>query len=419
MGDNTDQPDPMEEALAASWGAMSDEEWDAMYAGWTPEQQAQFSSAVNQQIADGTVEAPSDPFYPEGPFNVDNTGFNKMGDLNSSLSTPYGDDVTGFGGEFVSYINPHGGSGFIGVREDGTKSPITRDQAIAMGFIPADRQMGDFYNIENPDAPWAGEDQQKNVWDNYNPEDPGYQTPPTDGGYTGNPGQQPGGTTTPGGGYVPEWGYGQPWGSEWAPNTGTGAVGGVAPVSPGGGGGMQPGDVPLIGYESSSNKDFYQKQFQDMRAQQIREQQAAQQAAEYQPQAQTGMGDPWASFNLPEVYVNEANPNANDWILNEGYTPQTTDAQVIGQLSGLPAFTDEDQRWFSDALEANPNLNQSQLFTSGRQNALDTVAGWSDLAANNKARYNTLINNLYTQQGDLPTPGGATVPPGYASPINA
>ena len=198
-----------------------------------------------------------------------------------------------------------------------------------------------------------------------------------------------------------------------------GAVSGPAPID---WAANQYTDSPLIGYESSSNKDFYQQQFADMRNQQMTDRMRQNAAASYQPPEQTNvMDDPWSWANLPEVVEGGAGAaNPNEWILNPNYnfTPETTHAEVIGQLSGLNTFNDEERRWFNDFLNENPQLQTDTQWTDDRTGALSGIQT-SEMGPKPKDRLNRILNNVWIQAGDAPTPGGQMVPPGYASPTNA
>jgi hypothetical protein len=177
-------------------------------------------------------------------------------------------------------------------------------------------------------------------------------------------------------------------------------------------------DNPLQGYESSSNKDYYQKQFQNMRAQQLGQQDASNAASAYQAPEQAPLGDPWANMNVPDVYVQGTTEgyDPNEMILNPRYEGMTNSA-IINSVSDLSVFNDEDRRWF-DEVAASPDQQSSYGFIGDRQGVLDRNAA-GDMTGQNKNRISSVIDQLYQPQGDLATPGGMRVPVGYASPINA
>ena len=418
MGDTADTPDLMDmtpEQLAdfERMVAANNQRNFETISNMTPEEQARF----NQMTYAVASQEPISGQY-TGPNVTDGDNQNtKMGALESSLTTPYGtNDGTYIPvARYTGFINPHGGQTFFGIKPNGQKEIITREEAMALGYTPADTSTGDFYDQADWNANLtSGEDQRQNSNDNFEYEIPGTDITLPPGPLPTEPWTPSPGDDNPGSWVPPTYGGG---GGSFTP-TGEGAVSGPAPID----WGTQAPQSDLIGYESSTNKDFYQQQFANMRDQAAQDRMRQDAASAYQaPARENVMDDPWGWANLPDVVTAGQYPegqSANDWLLNEGYSPQTTDAQVISRLGGLSVFNDEDRRWLSDVVAENPNLNQSQLFTSGRQAALDRI-GTMDLDAGNKARYNTLINNLYTQRGDAPTAGGMSVPIGYASPTNA
>lgn len=244
-----------------------------------------------------------------------------------------------------------------------------------------------------------------------------------DSGYSGSPGDY-GGSGPPEGGYWPDIVARRGMTNENL-GQGGGAIGGG-----GGGGGNAPGanipSTPLQGYESSSNRDFYQRQFANMNDQQNQE--AAMAAAiRNQAPAEQGPafgGDPWSWANLPEVVSgagsDDPNYDPNAWILNPAYgftAGDTTHADIVRQLGGLRTFNDEDRNWFGDLLSENPDMEDYTLWARDRDKAYNQVAS-GGLSPDAKDRVNRLLNNVWIQQGDAPTPGGMNVPAGYASPTN-
>ena len=72
-------------------------------------------------------------------------GGNAMDLMGTSLTTPsnynLGTNATGFTG----FYNPHGGSSFIGIRDDGTKQMIDKEMAMRLGYVPSNRTTLDQY----------------------------------------------------------------------------------------------------------------------------------------------------------------------------------------------------------------------------------------------------------------------------------
>jgi hypothetical protein len=176
---------------------------------------------------------------------------------------------------------------------------------------------------------------------------------------------------------------------------------------------------PLQGYESSSNKDYYQQQFQNMRAQQLGQQDAGNAAAGYQAPPQGELADPWANKNLPDVYVQggQEGYDPNEMIFNEDYAGMSN-AQIANKVSGLSVFDSSQKDFLSDVI--GPNWNDSYSFSNNPELARSNLTG-ADSGYNsaNKATMNTLFDQLTSPAGQLPTPGGQSVPLGYASPTNA
>ena len=137
-------------------------------------------------------------------------------------------------------------------------------------------------------------------------------------------------------------------------------------------------------------------------------------------------GDPWSWTDLPEVVQGGGNPegdpnfNPNEWILNPAYgfeSGVTTHADIVRQLDNLRAFDEQDRNWFGDLLAENPDMENYTLWARDRDQALNQVAT-GGLSPDAQNRVNTLLNNVWVQQGDAPTAGGFNVPAGYASPTN-
>ena len=72
------------------------------------------------------------------------TNFSGLDLLGTSLTTPHSENQTGLPG-YTGYVNPHGGSSFIGIKDDGTRDFITKEQAAMLGYVPSPLQTGDFY----------------------------------------------------------------------------------------------------------------------------------------------------------------------------------------------------------------------------------------------------------------------------------
>ena len=181
----------------------------------------------------------------------------------------------------------------------------------------------------------------------------------------------------------------------------------------------------LMGYESSSNKDFYQQQFANMRGQEAgndaREAAAAIRAQESANAPPPEASDPWAWANLPEVQMGgtvAATPI--EWGLNSNYgiNKDMTNRQAVGAIAPV-LNTDEiaimNKHW-QDAPQAADNNNwltsdPQRLSAAFSQNTDKTV---SPEFTNVMQK---VFNNLYTQTGG--GTGGINVPAGYANPIGA
>jgi len=224
----------------------------------------------------------------------------------------------------------------------------------------------------------------------------------------------------------PTGGGGTTPGYEFDPDreTGTGGGGGGDPFTPptgggdtgGGGGGTAPPidwgdlfDIPLQGWEASTNKDFYQDQFRDMRMRRegegIKEFAAAIRRQESENAPTPEMGDPWAwaggesqftptvgtgfdaTWTMPDRYLNQDNASI---IAMQGNDYLSKHPDFLAQA---PDFTLENREDVLSYLNSNPYTRDK---------------GWVQAV-------NDLGRGLYTQLGD--TVGGLPVPEGYASPI--
>ena len=119
-------------------------------------------------------------------------------------------------------------------------------------------------------------------------------------------------------------------------------AGGMNTLDPGYQSNIQGNDLERFGYDSSSNQDFYQRQFADMRAQQMRQDDREGQAREAAtaaanaPQGEAFGGDPWAWANLPDIVQGGggAGQDPNAWIFNPNYgiNEQTTNSELMLSL---------------------------------------------------------------------------------------
>ena len=192
----------------------------------------------------------------------------------------------------------------------------------------------------------------------------------------------------------------------------------------------------LTGYESSTNKDFYQKQFQEMRGQQMGQKNAdfksmlaAEMRAEQakaNPQQPFG-GDPWSWADLPTVVEgggsmeNGGAPQIS-WGLNQGYgfTPDTTNQQVAQGMSGI--LGTEGNQYMNDYFAGHPDIAAGTDWTNaGSRGALnDWLPGTGiDLASPFGQTLDKTFNNIYTKTATAGSgPQGQAIPAGYASPTN-
>jgi hypothetical protein len=192
---------------------------------------------------------------------------------------------------------------------------------------------------------------------------------------------------------------------------GGGYGGGVTPTTGNNNSGNQslPG---LTGYESSTNKDYYQKQFQNLRAQTMRQQGAEQLASQYEAPEQQAPGDPWEWAGGSEQFnpsISDGSPApAADWSMNSQYEGMD-DASIARQAMTLGAFNEEDSRLMEGFL---PQMEGTfQFRNSGSPGAF--AANNSGLAPKNLATMGKIMNQVYSQGQS-----GPTVAPGYANPIS-
>ena len=196
-------------------------------------------------------------------------------------------------------------------------------------------------------------------------------------------------------------------------------VGGTTPNMPAGGlegliNSMRP---DLTGYESSSNKDFYQKQFQDMRTQQngqrfnelgaaIRAQEAAQ-----ADKGQAFGGDPWSWTTLPQVMTGgKVAATPIEWGLNPNYAwdEGVSNTKILQDIS--PVLSEADQLY----LNKNP-ISGAPSFTDQ-----DAFRNFINTDHPNDKGYTSVLNKIYNNvwQPTGGNEGGIAVPAGYANPIN-
>lgn len=184
------------------------------------------------------------------------------------------------------------------------------------------------------------------------------------------------------------------------------------------------GIVPdLQGWEASTNKDFYQKQFQSLGAQRNAMQQAeiaaavrAQNAANRPPAEPE---DPWGWANLPQVQMGgSVAASPIEWGLNSNYgiTEGMTNRDAVGAMSQL--LTPQEQAMMTQHWQDSPATAQGTRWTTaGSPTALLGSLGQNSTLSPEFA--NTLqkvFNNIYTQTGG--GTGGISVPEGYANPVN-
>lgn len=202
-------------------------------------------------------------------------------------------------------------------------------------------------------------------------------------------------------------------------------------LSLGGGGVQGPAQTPAVdwslfkaplrdAYGSSSNRDFYRKQFQDMEGQQnvqkFKEFAAALRANEAQNKPAPAPTDPWAWANLPKVQTGgtvAATPI--EWGLNPAYGINSgmTNQQATGAMSSV--LTPEESAMMAQHWKDNPTgATQNNWLTAGSPNVLQgQLAGGISPEFTNTLQ--KVFNNIYTQTGG--GTGGVSVPNGYANPV--
>lgn len=252
---------------------------------------------------------------------------------------------------------------------------------------------------------------------------PDFNTP----AITTNPAIPPNRGTDPLKPYTPPTSGGTPGPPVW----GGGQVGGTLPIGGGGvtGPATDPFDwssviaPPKHGYESSSNKDFYQRQFQEMHGsqnvQKLRELANYARAQEAANQPAPAAQDPWAWANLPTVQQGgSVAATPIEWGLNSSYgiTPGMTNQQALQAVSGV--LTPTELAIMQQQFQNNPaSATNTNWTTAGSPGALTSRPGGDALSPEFIDARNKVFNNIYTQTGG--GTGGMAVPTGYANPINA
>jgi hypothetical protein len=178
---------------------------------------------------------------------------------------------------------------------------------------------------------------------------------------------------------------------------------------------------PKHGYESSSNKDFYQRQFQQQEGQQngqrFQELAAAIRARQAAAAPPAAPKDPWGWANLPEVKMGgtvAATPI--EWGLNKNYgiTPGMTNQQATGAVSSV--LTPEEAAMMAQHWKENPTgATGTNWVNSGSPNTLVGQLG-GGISPEFTSTLQKVFNNIYTQTGG--GTGGVSVPTGYAHPTN-
>ena len=228
---------------------------------------------------------------------------------------------------------------------------------------------------------------------------PGYQ-PPVD--Y--DPFEDP----TPGGYIPPEYTPYVPDPDAVVPGDTPPVDGGGTTPSPGGGLGDL-FDIPLQGWEASTNKDFYQDQFRDMlmrrEGEGMKEFAAAIRRQEAENAPAPEMGDPWAWAGGESQFAPTVGTGFDaTWTMPDQY--QGLDNASIIAMQGND-YLSKHPDFLAQAPEFNLE-NRESVLAYLNSNPYTNDKGWTQ-AVNDFGR------GLYTQLGD--TVGGLPVPEGYASPI--
>jgi hypothetical protein len=177
---------------------------------------------------------------------------------------------------------------------------------------------------------------------------------------------------------------------------------------------------PRHGYESSSNKDFYQRQFQQQEGQQnaqkLKEFAAAMRAEQAAKAPVPTPQDPWSWANLPKVQTGSTRTvTPIEWGLNSNYgiTPGMTNQQATGAVSSV--LTPEEAAMMAQHWKDNPTgATQSNWVNSGSPNTLIGQLG-GGISPEFTNTLQKVFNNIYTQTGGGTQ--GIAVPQGYANPV--
>ena len=199
-------------------------------------------------------------------------------------------------------------------------------------------------------------------------------------------------------------------------NNGTLGQGGPAVSGPAGNAPMDlSGLLPeKQGYESSSNKDFYQRQFQELMGQQTGQKLSdlaaamRRQEATAQPQGEPFGGDPWSWANLPEVRVSDGSPPSTYGIEQNpqfNWDPNTSNAEILSQIT--PRLSDVEAQFLKkNPLDDAPSFLDQGAFRSyiDNKNPNDKLFGDA---------LNKVYNNVWTPSVSN---SGPSAPAGYALP---
>ena len=191
------------------------------------------------------------------------------------------------------------------------------------------------------------------------------------------------------------------------------------------------GQFDPMGYEGSSNQDFYAQQFANLRAQQFRNalregvarnrqgeinrvrNQALDDAAERNPWAWAGGEDQFS----PALGTGEALPTS--WAVNDKYAGMTNQ-EAWNAMRDLDVFSDRDvQGYVDNYFTKNPDLANRMSWGSGTDPnsvfAAVNPSTFEGMNHANKARnaVSDIIRNMYVGTGQ-----GPMAPVGYASPLS-
>lgn len=205
--------------------------------------------------------------------------------------------------------------------------------------------------------------------------------------------------------------------------------------------GIDPGSTPslegllpdLQGYESSSNKDFYQRQFQEMMGQQtgtklndlataIRRQEApaireAEGWAALKEMTEAGMSPQdirdqanWGWANLPDVQMGTGNTGGYNSIVQNprfDWGQGTDNAQILNDLRPILGTN------LGQFVDKNPIDDAPSLLDRNAFNEYLTTKNPNDKGF--QAAWDKVLSNVHIPD---PTTRGPSAPVGYASPLN-